>query len=196
MEFQSLVQHARAHPVRRPAELGRKLAEGQSPSVLFITCADSRIVPAAITGAEPGSLFELRTAGNVIPAYSPDSVTSEVATAEFAVVQLGVSEVVVCGHSHCGAVKALHDDDSALDHLPALRSWLSSHLKPGVRSDDPALRAEGQRHVVEQLRVLEGYPFIRERLDSGALRVHGWFYDIETGGISVHEPSRSRFRPL
>ncbi|ATE52942.1 carbonic anhydrase [Actinosynnema pretiosum] len=187
MEFTSLVQHARTHADRRPVDAGRRLAQGQSPTVLFITCADSRIVPSAITGAEPGSLFELRTAGNVIPRFTPDSTCGELATIEFAVVQLAVSEIVVCGHSHCGAVRALHADDP-LDHLPHLRRWLTEHLTPGERADDPALRAEGRRHVLTQLDALTRYPFVAERVASGAVRVHGWFYDIETGVVSTHEP--------
>ncbi|SEQ50230.1 carbonic anhydrase [Lentzea xinjiangensis] len=148
---------------------------------MFITCADSRIVTAAITGAEPGSLFELRTAGNVIPPYSLTAPSSEMATIEFAVLQLGVSEIVVCGHSHCGAVGALHG--GGIDHLPAMRGW----LRPRAPRDaaDPAMREEGQEHVRVQREVLLSYPFVAERVASGRLRVHGWFYDIETGRVSV-----------
>ncbi|MEU7477211.1 carbonic anhydrase [Lentzea sp. NPDC042327] len=148
---------------------------------MFITCADSRIVTAAITGAEPGSLFELRTAGNVIPPYSLNAPTSEMATIEFAVLQLGVSEIVVCGHSHCGAVMALNG--AAIDHLPAMRGWLGEQRPRS--SADPALRGEGQEHVRAQLRALLDYPFVAEKVDRGELRVHGWFYDIETGEVSA-----------
>lgn len=196
MEFRQLVQHARTHSLRRPREVGRRLAGGQSPTALFITCADSRIVTAAITGAEPGSLFELRTAGNVIPAYHPESASSEIATIEFAVVQLGVTEIVVCGHSHCGAVKALHDDRLALDHLPNMRRWLDLHarFRPGAARPDPALREESQQHIVAQLEKLGDYPFVRERVESGDLRVHGWFYDIESGEVFAHR--QDHFQPL
>jgi carbonic anhydrase len=195
MEFRQLVHHARTHSLRRPPEMGRRLADGQSPTALFITCADSRIVTSAITGAEPGSLFELRTAGNVIPAYRADSPSSETATIEFAVVQLGVTEIVVCGHSHCGAVKALHTEQT-LDHLPNMRSWLASHarFRPGAQRPDAALREEGQQHVLAQLDKLGHYPFVRDRVESGGLRVHGWFYDIETGEVSAHRSDL--FQPL
>ncbi|SMD12660.1 carbonic anhydrase [Lentzea albidocapillata] len=181
MDFHRFVQHARAHAASRSRALGRKLAAGQQPTTMFITCADSRIVTAAITGAEPGSLFELRTAGNVIPPYSLAAPTSEMATIEFAVLQLGVSEIVVCGHSHCGAVGALHG--GGIDHLPAMRGW----LRPGQlhESSDPAMRAEGQDHVRTQLDVLLAYPFVADKVASGELRVHGWFYDIETGQVSA-----------
>ncbi|MGM1063841.1 carbonic anhydrase [Saccharothrix sp. Mg75] len=200
MEFRQLVQHARTHSLRRPPETGRRLAGGQSPTALFITCADSRIVTADITGAEPGSLFELRTAGNVIPSHVTEPASSEIATIEFAVVQLGVAEIVVCGHSHCGAVKALHSGPPALEHLPNMRRWLASHARfrpaPERSADTPgtALRAEGQQHVLAQLATLRDYPFVRERVESGALRVHGWFYDIESGEVFAHRADL--FQPL
>lgn len=182
MDFHRFVQHARAHAKSRSRAVGRRLAAGQQPTTMFITCADSRIVTAEITGAEPGSLFELRTAGNVIPPYSLTAPSSEMATIEFAVLQLGVSEIVVCGHSHCGAVAGLHG--AAIDHLPAMRGW----LRPGRRSrqsDDPGMRSEGQEHVRAQLRALLEYPFVAQRVAEGSLRVHGWFYDIETGEVSA-----------
>src|SRR5690349_11447941 len=176
MDFHRFVQHARAHAGSRSRAVGKKLAAGQQPTTMFITCADSRIVTAEITGAEPGSLFELRTAGNVIPPYSLTTPSSEMATIEVAAVQLWVSEIVVCGHSHCGAVGALHG--GSIDHLPAMRGWLRPRQRtrqPG----DPAMRAEGQEHVRAQLRILLAYPFVAERVANGGLRVHGWFYDIE-----------------
>ncbi|MBB5957820.1 carbonic anhydrase [Saccharothrix tamanrassetensis] len=195
MEFRHLVQHARTHSQRRSPETGRRLAAGQSPTALFITCADSRIVPAAITGAEPGSLFELRTAGNVIPAFTHHSASSEMATIEFAVVQLGVSEIVVCGHSHCGAVRALHGGRPALDHLPTMLRWLATHAPFRTTAPtEPGMRAEGQEHVLAQLRALEGYPFVRDRVAAGDLRTHGWFYDIESGEVSAF--AADRFQPL
>ncbi|MFI9813664.1 carbonic anhydrase [Saccharothrix variisporea] len=194
MEFRQLVQHARTHAQRRSPETGRRLAAGQSPTALFITCADSRIVPSAITGAEPGSLFELRTAGNVIPEFNPHTASAEMATVEFAVVQLGVSEIVVCGHSHCGAVDALHADRRALTHLPTLMRWLAAHAPYRTGRPTPGLREEGREHVLAQLRALEAYPFVRDRIAAGELRTHGWFYDIETGEVSLC--GADRFQPL
>ncbi|GAA2807575.1 carbonic anhydrase [Crossiella cryophila] len=195
MDIRRLIERAREHPIRRSKDTGRTLAAGQQPTALFITCADSRIVPAAITGAEPGSLFELRTAGNVIPEYRPDECSSEMATIEFAVVGLRVPEIIVCGHSHCGAVSALHG--AALDHLPTMRGWLSRHhrLPEAITSIDPALRAEGQQHLLNQLRALETYPFIQDRVRAGELRVHGWFYDIETGDV-LTPAAATAFGPL
>lgn len=171
--------------------MGKRLAQGQKPTTMFITCADSRIVTASITGAEPGTLFELRTAGNVIPPYELSSPSSEMATIEFAVLQLGVSEIVVCGHSHCGAVMALNG--AAIDHLPAMRGWLGKQKAKSAKSD-PAMRAEGQEHVRRQLETLLGYPFVAEKVADQSLRVHGWFYDIETGEVSAC--AEHAFRPL
>ncbi|MGO1056297.1 carbonic anhydrase [Crossiella sp. CA198] len=195
MDIRRLIERAREHPFRRPKNAGRSLAAGQQPTALFITCADSRIVPSAITGAEAGSLFELRTAGNVIPEYRQEAPSSEMATIEFAVVGLRVPEVIVCGHSHCGAVSALHG--AAIDHLPTMRGWLARHhrLPDAVTAADPALRAEGQRHLLAQLRTLAAYPFVRERVEAGELRVHGWFYDIETGAV-LTPAAASTFQPL
>ncbi|WP_086666094.1 carbonic anhydrase [Lentzea kentuckyensis] len=192
MDFRRLIERAREHSVVRPKSVGQRLATGQQPTALFVTCADSRIVTSAITGAEPGTLFELRTAGNVIPEYRLETPSSEMATIEFAVVQLGVSEVIVCGHSHCGAVSALHGTD--IEHLPTMRSWLSRNAKRGATAVDPALRDEGKQHVLEQLRTLENYPFVQERVLSGDLRVHGWFYDIETGEVMTSVAAA--FQPL
>ena len=192
MSFQVLVERARTHSIRRPASVGRKLATGQQPTALFITCADSRVVPSQITGAEAGSLFELRTAGNVVPAYRLEAPSSEMATIEFAVVHLGVSEVIVCGHSHCGAVSALHGAE--IGHLPTMRNWLTAHSSTEAlaQQPDPALREEGRQHVAAQLRTLLEYPFVRDRAESGELRVHGWFYDIETGVVHT----APTFQPL
>ncbi|MDT7785730.1 MAG: carbonic anhydrase [Pseudonocardiales bacterium] len=192
MDFRRLIERAREHATTRPKSVGQQLATGQQPTVLFITCADSRIVTSAITGAEPGSVFELRTAGNVIPEYRLEAPSSEMATIEFAVVQLGVSEVIVCGHSHCGAVSALHGAD--IGHLPAMRRWLSRHARTGASAADPALREEGKQHVLEQLRKLETYPFVRYRAMTGDLRVHGWFYDIETAEVLTS--ATASFQPL
>jgi carbonic anhydrase len=118
------------------------------------------------------------------------------ATIEFAVLQLGVTELIVCGHSHCGAVNALHG--AQIDHLPAMRGWLTAHGR--VRTQAPpadlALREEGQRHVLAQVRALTSYPFIRDRVAADELRVHAWFYDIETGEVLTPSPSKPGFQPL
>ena len=145
-----LMKNARAFRERAAAradEFGR-LADGQSPQALFITCSDSRVVPSLITGARPGELFELRTAGNIVPAYDPDRPSGEAATIEYAVEVLGVADIVVCGHSHCGAVGALVRGDD-LDRRP--RRTRLAGAPPPARPDRRRHRADSD-HVRGQRR--------------------------------------------
>ncbi|KAA5831843.1 carbonic anhydrase [Saccharopolyspora hirsuta] len=181
MSFEHFVRHARRHSSALSADRRQQLAAGQKPSALFIGCSDSRVIPSQITGAEPGTLFELRTAGNVVPEYAPDSASSEMATIEYAVLVLRVPEIIVCGHSHCGAVTALTVAGRGLEELPALCTWLGTGDLTCSEPEDPSVRSESKRHVLEQLRTLREYPFIRNRIDAGELRLHGWFYEIDTG---------------
>ncbi|GAA1580339.1 carbonic anhydrase [Actinomadura kijaniata] len=191
--MRSFIDHARTFRERAESEgieLGR-FAAGQDPSVLFVTCSDSRVVPALITGAGPGELFELRTAGAVVPPYS-DRPAGEAGTIEFAVRVLGVPDVVVCGHSRCAAVGALVSGDG-LPSAPALRAWLDLAAEAPA-GDDPDLA--GQRHVLAQLERLRGYPAVADRLAAGDLRLHGWFYEVDTGVVRAHRPGDGVFPPL
>lgn len=231
----TFIHHARAFPARvseraEERERFRRLAEGQSPEALFITCSDSRVVPSLFTGARPGQLFELRTAGNAVPPYGAAAVApnSEAATIEYAVCVLNVPDIVVCGHSHCGAVGArVRGDDLAA--VPAVDGWLRSQLaEPAALSASAAagptgtgsgtgtgtdagaagpaagpstapsadLSAAVQRHVRAQLGRLRDYPCVRERLDTGRLRLHGWFYSVDTGLVLEHHSSDDAFWPL
>ncbi|WP_370422239.1 carbonic anhydrase [Streptomyces sp. QH1-20] len=194
--MQSIIDNARsfattlvADPER--AERLRALEAGQSPEVLFISCADSRVVPALITGADPGQLFELRTAGNIVPPYS-GGPTGEAATIEYAVSVLGVRDIVVCGHSHCGAVGAIVRGDD-LSSVPAVRGWLEHslpHNAPArtVEIVSPDLAEAVQRHAIAQLDTLRTYPCIRERTEQGQLSLHAWYYEVHTGVVSAQRP--------
>jgi carbonic anhydrase len=193
--MQPLIDNARTFG-RRPADFAR-LAEGQSPQVLFITCSDSRVVPALITGARPGELFELRTAGNIVPPYGSDRPTGEAATIEYAVEVLGVQDIVVCGHSHCGAVGALVRGDD-LDAVPAVRDWLA-HAADGPAAadpDDPTVMGAVQNHVLAQLLRLRSYPCVEKRLADGRLRVRGWYYEVHTGAVREHRVETDSFEAL
>jgi len=193
--MQPHIDHARAHG-QRPEEFAR-LAKGQSPQILFITCSDSRVVPALITGARPGELFELRTAGNIVPPYTSEHPTSEAATIEYAVEVLGVSDIVVCGHSHCGAVGALVRGDD-LTAVPAMRDWLA-HAAPEPRplgAHDPTVADAVQNHVLAQLLRLRSYPCIEQRLTAGRLRLHGWYYEVHTGAVREHRTATDTFDAL
>ncbi|POX38721.1 carbonic anhydrase [Streptomyces sp. Ru73] len=182
------------HPEER--ELFGRLAEGQAPLALFITCSDSRVIPSLITGARPGELFELRTAGNAVPAYHEGMACSEAATIEYAMRVLKVSDIVVCGHSHCGAVGARARAEN-LDGAPAVRDWLAREFSAELPQDDSlAVAGAVQRHVREQVDRLRGYPCVRERLDAGEVTLHGWFYEVHTGLVLTHDRELDAFVPV
>ncbi|MFK4223448.1 carbonic anhydrase [Streptomyces sp. NPDC019890] len=193
-----LMKNARAFRERAAAradEFGR-LADGQSPQALFITCSDSRVIPSLITGARPGELFELRTAGSIIPEHDPDRHSSEAATIEYAVEVLGVADIVVCGHSHCGAVGAIVRGED-LSAVPAVRGWLESTSPPPLFTDSsPAIAEAVQHHVLRQLGRLRDYPCVARRAAEGRLMLHGWFYEIDTGSVLAHRPHDDAFLPL
>ncbi|GKQ37446.1 carbonic anhydrase [Streptomyces sp. A012304] len=193
--MQPLIDNARTFG-QRPEEFAR-LAEGQSPQVLFITCSDSRVVPALITGARPGELFELRTAGNIVPPYGSQPPTGEAATIEYAVEVLGVQDVVVCGHSHCGAVGALVRGDD-LDAVPTVRDWLAhaAGAPSAADPDDPAVARDVQHHVLAQLLRLRSYPCVEKRLADGRLRLRGWYYEVHTGAVREHRVDTDAFEAL
>ncbi|MFF7971021.1 carbonic anhydrase [Streptomyces sp. NPDC007905] len=192
--MQPLIDNARTFG-QRPEEFAQ-LAEGQSPQVLFITCSDSRVVPALITGARPGELFELRTAGNIVPPYASQHPTGEAATIEYAVEVLGVRDIVVCGHSHCGAVGALVRGDD-LTAVPAVRDWLAHATpRPTGAAEDPEVAEGVQSHVLTQLLRLRSYPCIERKLAEGALGLHAWYYEVHTGAVRAHRPQTDTFEAL
>ncbi|MBX9363345.1 carbonic anhydrase [Streptomyces massasporeus] len=193
--MQPLIDNARSFG-QRPEEFAH-LAEGQSPDVLFITCSDSRVVPALITGARPGELFELRTAGNVVPPHSFEHPTSEAATIEYAVEVLGVKEIVVCGHSHCGAVGAVVRGDD-LAAVPAVRDWLARAADEPACEDpaDPTVAEAVQNHVLAQVLRLRSYPCVERRLAEGRLGLRPWFYEVHTGIVREHRADTDSFEKL
>lgn len=192
--MQPLIDNARTFG-QRPEEFA-PLAQGQSPQVLFITCSDSRVVPALITGARPGELFELRTAGNIVPPYASEHPTSEAATIEYAVEVLGVRDIVVCGHSHCGAVGALVRGDD-LDAVPAVRDWLHHATpRPAGAAEDPEVAEGVQSHVLAQVLRLRSYPFIDKKLAEEQLTLHAWYYEVHTGAVRVHRTETDAFEGL
>ncbi|MEU7120194.1 carbonic anhydrase [Streptomyces zaomyceticus] len=193
--MQPLIDNARRFG-RRPEEFAPHAA-GQSPAVLFVTCSDSRVVPALITGARPGQLFELRTAGGIVPPYGTGTPSGEAATIEYAVEVLGVEDVVVCGHSHCGAVGALVRGDD-LSSVPAVRDWLA-HAAPGGTPedrDDPTVSQAVQGHVLAQLLRLRSYPCVERRLADGRLRLRGWYYEVHTGAVLEYRSGADAFEAL
>ncbi|MGW4049887.1 carbonic anhydrase [Streptomyces sp. NPDC004779] len=197
-----IIDQARDFPARYGGE-GPGLhgfAAGQRPSAMFITCSDSRVVPTLLTGVGPGELFELRTAGNIVPPYDPENATSEMATIEYAVSVLEVSDIILCGHSHCGAVGALARGDD-LRTLPAVRGWLSRSTLEADGGPDfgelgPDVALPVQHHVVAQMQRLREYPCVSEAVREGRLGLHAWYYEVHTGAVQAHQIATGTFSSL
>lgn len=181
--------------------LFEELASGQSPEVLFVTCADSRIDPNLVTQTEPGDLFIVRNAGNIVPPHirAAGGVTASI---EFAVAALGVRDIVVCGHTDCGAMKGALNPDG-LDGLPHVRDWLE-HTRAAVevvqarkpRAGQSTLDAVTEQNVLAQLAHLRTHPAVAARISTGDIGLHGWVYDIETGAVNCYDESTDSFLPL
>jgi len=179
----------------------RLLADRQAPDALFITCADSRVVPDLILQTEPGDMFLCRAVGNIIPPYGTmaGGVSS---TVEYAVEVLHVRHVIVCGHSDCGAIKAMIDR-TALERLPLTAKWLGfvesawRHLDPATPNDPKSLHT-GLIHanIIAQYENLKTHPHIARGIQEKTLQVHGWYYDILTGAIEAWQETERKFIPL
>lgn len=180
----------------------RLLASGQSPEVLFITCADSRVVPDLILQSEPGDLFLCRNAGNVVPPGG-QMAGGVSATIEYAVEVLKVKHVIICGHSDCGATKAALDPSQGLEKLPLTAQWLHfiesawNYMPPDVPEDESARHtALIHANVIAQLHHLKSHPEIAKGLEQGTIQVHGWYYDILTGDLEAYDPAQKMFVPI
>jgi carbonic anhydrase len=187
----------------RPLQgLFEQLAKGQNPETLFITCSDSRIDPNLLTRSKPGDLFILRNAGNIVPPHGAAS-GGEAATIEFAVVVLGVKDIIVCGHSHCGAMKGLLEPEQVAA-LPAVAAWLAHAGKTrrivkenyGHLDGNRLLTATVEENVLVQIENLRTLPVVTSRLAQGDLHLHGWVYKIETGEVFAFDSTRGQFVPL
>ncbi|HVJ09347.1 MAG TPA: carbonic anhydrase [Acidisarcina sp.] len=181
------------------------LSEGQSPDTLFITCADSRIVPDLILQTEPGDLFICRNVGNVVPPNG-EMAGGVSATIEYAVQVLKVRHIIICGHSDCGAIKAALDKQSVAA-LPAASQWLhyvesAWNFLDEVGSEgqgtktEPGVVALIHANVIAQMQNLKSHPEVAGALAEGRLQVHGWFYDILSGTIEFYDPGLKKFVPL
>ena len=180
--------------------LFQQLVDGQSPHALFITCSDSRIDPNLLTQTEPGELFILRNAGNIVPPYGP-SAGGEAATIEYAVSVLGIRDIVVCGHSHCGAMSGLLNP-SQIEELPAVRGWLahaeatSRIMKENyehIRDPQARLTATVEENVLVQLENLRTHPSVAAAMARRELKVYGWVYKFEAGQVFAYDPGIGQF---
>lgn len=203
--MQKLVQgthHFQSSIFSSQRELFERLAGGQSPDALFITCSDSRINPNLITQTEPGELFILRNAGNLIPPHGA-ATNGEAATIEFAVAALGIRDIILCGHSHCGAMEGLLHPEQ-LESLPLMAAWLAhAEATRGIMqekyphlSGSPLLTATIEENVLVQLENLRTHPTVARGLAQGGLKLHGWVYKIETGEVFAFDPAHEQFLPL
>lgn len=186
------------------AETFAKLALGQSPDVLFVACSDSRVVPNLFASTDPGDLFVLRNVGNLVPPCGEDGFSvsdeSEIAAIEFSLNVLNVSDVIICGHSECGAMSAVVKGRQ-LVAPPHLQAWLR-HAEPTLErvargeSPDPALQQHNQvsqLNVLLQLEHLMSYPIVADRVKAGKLRLHGWWFELHHADVYFYDPARKKF---
>lgn len=184
-------------------KLFETLADGQSPLALFITCSDSRIDPNRLTQTKPGELFIQRTAGNIVPPYGA-VFAGEAATIEYAVSCLKIRDIIICGHSHCGAMSGLLSPAS-VENLPAVRAYLeyAESTRRIVQENyghliDPVKRLTltVEENVLVQLENLRTHPSVAVALSRGDLKLHGWVYQFETGDVFAFDPQLNEFVPL
>jgi carbonic anhydrase len=181
--------------------LFRRLSTAQSPNTLFVTCSDSRVVPELLTQAEPGALFVIRNAGNIVPSYGPEPGGVS-ATVEYAMAVLGVRDIVICGHSNCGAMAAICRCKN-LEHLPAVAGWLrhadaakSINASRSYQSEVERLDALVKDNVIAQLANIRTHPSVAVSLANKTLRLHGWIFDIENGSMLALDGHTGRFLSL
>ncbi|HTV75828.1 MAG TPA: carbonic anhydrase [Candidatus Baltobacteraceae bacterium] len=188
-------------------KLFRKLSQdGQNPHTLFITCSDSRVLAELITQSKPGDLFVVKNVGNIVPPASVRGDTNSTAAAiEFAVENLRVDDIVICGHSQCGAISAMLGETPVGKSTPHLRDWLRvaspvlktmkkeyAHLKTAAERSTAA----AEENVLFGLDNLHSYSCVQERLMDGSLRLHGWFFKIATAELFAFDPETRQFSPL
>jgi carbonic anhydrase len=184
-------------------ELFERLTTGQNPQALFITCSDSRVMPDLITQAEPGDLFVLRNAGNLIPPHGAAPDSGEAATIEFAVKSLKIRDIIVCGHTLCGAMQALLRPELLTD-MPRMRHWLG-HAEATreimassyqLATAEATWKATVEENVLVQLENLRTHPSVAAALARGILKLHGWVYKLESGQVFAFDPEQEEFVTL
>ncbi len=196
------IHHFAGHAFEDQRQLFDKLAKSQHPQACFITCSDSRIDPNLITWTDPGDLFVVRNPGNIVPPIGTSN-NGEASAVEYAIVALNVRDIIVCGHTGCGAMKGLLNPKS-LKELPLTRAWLKyagataqiilenyTHL-----SGDELVAAAAEENVLVQIEHLHTLPVIAARLGRGAIRLHAWMYKIATGQMFAYDGQERQFLPL
>ena len=197
------IHHFQANYFASNRRLFEQLSQGQRPETLFITCCDSRLVPNLITASAPGELFIVRNIGNIVPSVERGVLGGVSAAIEYAVEVLQVANVIVCGHTNCGAIDAiLHPE--RVGHLPFVSRWLAESSRiPRLIEErygnlDPEARmtAAVQENVLVQLENLRSFKFVAEKLDAGVLKMSGWVFKIATGDVFDYDPASEQFLQL
>lgn len=201
------VHRFRKEEFGRYSRLFKKLSqEGQNPHTLFITCADSRVLAELVTQSKPGDLFVVKNIGNIVPPASATGSTNSTAAAiEFAVEVLRVNDIVVCGHSQCGAMSSLLEPSALTGSMPHLAAWLRLAIPvreivqkdyAHLRSADHRATAAAEENVLFALENLHTYPCVQKRLADGSLSLHGWFFKIATAKLFAYDPESKQFQPI
>jgi carbonic anhydrase len=182
------------------------LVEQQTPNVLVIACSDSRVDPAIITQAEPGELFVVRNVANLVPPFfERDPIHHGTSAAlEFGVLQLGITDIIVFGHSHCGGIRALMESSGETSASSFIAAWMkiASPAKEQVLKQHPQSSPDEQALCCEKasllisLKNLMTFPWIAKRVRNNELFLHAWYFDLETGVVKAYEPDTDAFQPL
>ena len=181
----------------------RKLADGQHPQALFITCSDSRMVPDLICQTDPGELFVIRNAGNIVPPYTPGTPSGEAATIEYALRGLNIKQIIICGHTRCGAMQAVAEPECTAN-MPRVRQWLehaqaSSEIVCtcyGHLTGEARAKVLVQENVLTQLEHLRTHPTVAAALAAGEVKLHAWVYKMETGEVFAYDPVSEQFTSI
>lgn len=190
-------------------DLYESLEKHQEPHTLFITCVDSRVVPNLITNTLPGDLIVIRNMGNIIPPYRENDnhmrsgYLATTASIEYALSVLKIPNIIICGHSNCGACSAIYESPQILENAPYVKKWIEllEPVKKKVDNLTPSSLAKRmwlteQINIEHQLENLMTYPFVEERFDHGELHIYGWYYIIETGEILNYNMITREFKPI
>ena len=185
--LEGLRRYQRDHLPQLRERFAKLAAEGQTPTTLFIGCSDSRLLPNLLTDSGPGEIFMVRNVGNFVPPFEDDAGFHGVSAAiEFGVLTLGVTDIVVCGHSDCGAIRALYQQPEQLS--PHVKSWLElgrPAMTSVIQDEREKLTQTEKLSIIVQLERLLSFPMVRERVEAGKLTLHGWYFVIATGEVLV-----------
>ncbi len=197
------IHHFESSVFRQKHELFKRLMGGQHPQALFITCSDSRMVPDLICQTDPGDLFVLRNAGNIVPTYTGNGSGAEAAAIEYAIRGLGIQDIIICGHTRCGAMKALMNPAEA-DSMPRVQEWLKhaqccKEVVESLYSDlegDKLWKVTVEENVLAQLENLRTHPSVAVAIAENKLKLHAWVYKMETGQVFAYDPEIGQYESL